>query len=501
MREGKEGKAQEYALLKRKLWLVDLILTAGFLIGLLVSGATRSLGIWVANRVAGWPLQTAVYTSLLGIAFALATFPLEWFGQFKLEHRFGLSTESLPRWMGRWLKGFLVGGILGLIVVEGFVGLIRAFPENWWIGAALGWLAGSTLLTQLTPVLLIPLFYRQSPLADAALRQRLEEFLSRSRTKVSGLFEVDLSRSTRKANACLCGFGRTRRVLLSDTLLESHPPEEVEVVLAHEVGHHRLHHLGILIGLSALATGASCFGVDRAFGFLRVPMGLTGPEELAALPALALLFLAAGLLLMPALSFASRILEAQADRFALDQTRNPEAFVATMRRLAERNLAELNPPRWVEWLLYDHPPIGKRIAMAFAFEGDSPAGDTPLRGVSPVRTVPVSCLFCRIASKQIPAKIAYEDADLLAFHDINPQAPVHLQVIPKRHIARVSDLAPESAGLAAQMVLAANRLAAEFKIAEPGYRLVINCNAGAGQSVYHLHLHLLGGRPLKWPPG
>ena len=111
------------------------------------------------------------------------------------------------------------------------------------------------------------------------------------------------------------------------------------------------------------------------------------------------------------------------------------------------------------------------------------------------------CIFCKIAAKQIPAKTAFENGQLLAFHDIHPMAPVHLQIIPKRHIARVSDLDKESAEIVGQLVLAANKLAAEMGVAEPGYRLVINCNPAAGQSVYHLHLHLLGGRPLGWPPG
>ncbi len=111
------------------------------------------------------------------------------------------------------------------------------------------------------------------------------------------------------------------------------------------------------------------------------------------------------------------------------------------------------------------------------------------------------CLFCQIAAKQLPAKIAYEDTDLVAFHDMNPQAPVHLQIIPKQHVARVSELTAETGSVIQKMVLAANRLAKDLGIAEPGYRLVINCNPGAGQSVYHLHLHLLGGRPMRWPPG
>ena len=111
------------------------------------------------------------------------------------------------------------------------------------------------------------------------------------------------------------------------------------------------------------------------------------------------------------------------------------------------------------------------------------------------------CLFCKIVAKEIPAKIAFEDSQTLAFHDIRPMAPVHLQIIPKQHIARVSELKAENAEIMARMVEVANRLAAETGIAEPGYRLVINCNPAAGQSVYHLHLHLLGGRSMSWPPG
>ena len=111
------------------------------------------------------------------------------------------------------------------------------------------------------------------------------------------------------------------------------------------------------------------------------------------------------------------------------------------------------------------------------------------------------CIFCKIAAKEIPAKVAYEDAQVMAFHDIHPQAPVHLQIIPKQHIARVSELDAGTIPLMGTLVLTANRLAKESGISEAGFRLVVNCNPGAGQSVYHLHLHLLGGRPMRWPPG
>lgn len=115
--------------------------------------------------------------------------------------------------------------------------------------------------------------------------------------------------------------------------------------------------------------------------------------------------------------------------------------------------------------------------------------------------MPSDCLFCRIVAKEIPARIAYEDPEVVAFYDVAPQAPVHLLLVPRRHLARVSDLQAADAPLMSHLVMTANQLARTLGVAEAGYRLVMNCNAQAGQSVYHLHLHLLGGRPMRWPPG
>lgn len=111
------------------------------------------------------------------------------------------------------------------------------------------------------------------------------------------------------------------------------------------------------------------------------------------------------------------------------------------------------------------------------------------------------CLFCKMVAGEIAPDKVYEDADLIAVRDINPQAPVHILVIPRRHIATLNDLEAADAALAGRMLLAAARLAEEEGVAEAGYRTLFNCNAGAGQSVFHLHLHLLGGRRLGWPPG
>ena len=116
-------------------------------------------------------------------------------------------------------------------------------------------------------------------------------------------------------------------------------------------------------------------------------------------------------------------------------------------------------------------------------------------------SAPQECLFCGIVGKTVPAKLVYEDAETVAFCDIHPQAPVHVILVPRRHLARISEAVPSDAPLIGQLVLAANTVARQLGLAEDGYRLVINCNAHGGQTVYHVHVHLLGGRPMRWPPG
>lgn len=353
-----------YAALKRRLWLADLSLTAALFCLLIFSGLAVSWGLWVETRVGPWPLQVVLYAGALWTAAALAGFPLDWVRGFRLERRFDLSTQSFGSWLKDHAKGLALGGLMGLGIAEGLSFLLRAAPDHWWLWAAAAWTFWSALLTWVFPMLLIPLFYKQTSLEKGLARQKMEALLDQCGTKVSGIFSLNLSRTTRKANACLCGLGGSRRVLLSDTLLSRFSLEEIETVLAHELGHHCLRHIGIGIALGAAAAGLCCFGVDRLARGWILRLGIADLAELPALVVLGFGLFLAGLLLMPVTQGISRRLERQADQFALDQTRDPAAFIATMRRLAEQNLAEENPPLWAEWLLYDHPPISKRIRMA-----------------------------------------------------------------------------------------------------------------------------------------
>ena len=361
---------REYARIRRKLWLMELGLSLGLSVAFIASGWAQRLGVRVEAWAVSWPLQAAAYAGLLWFATVLFFFPLDWLRDYRLERRFGLSNHTPVSWLKDHAKQLGLSAFFGLVAVESLSAILRFSPQRWWLWTAAAWFGWSVVITRIFPTWLIPLFYRQKPVEDAALTRSLEQFLERCGTPVHGVFQVNLSRTTKKANACLCGMGPTRRVLLSDTLLSAYPEPEIEVVLAHEVGHHRLHHLGISLVVGAAAMAAACFLVDAAVRVLvdggpffdLAPIGRL--SSLAALPVIGLGLALANLALLPATNGLSRFLEQQADRFALEKTQNPGAFIGAMRRLAEQNLAELQPPRWVEWLLYDHPPIAKRLAMA-----------------------------------------------------------------------------------------------------------------------------------------
>jgi STE24 endopeptidase len=230
-------------------------------------------------------------------------------------------------------------------------------------------LGGYALLALVAPVWLVPLFYRLTPLADGPLKSRLLALAARVGVPVTGVWVVDQSRKSRTANAAVTGLGRTRRILLFDTLLDTFTADEVEAVLAHELA-HQLHgdiRRGLLVqGALTLVTFWVASGALRAGG---VWLGLDGPSDIGGLPLFGLVLLAVGLAALPLANGWSRHVEHAADRFALETLPGPGPFISAMERLATLNLAERDPHPVEEFFLYSHPPIGRRIAFARQFPG------------------------------------------------------------------------------------------------------------------------------------
>lgn len=360
----RQKQAREYARIRRWLLLADLGLAAAFVLGVLLSGLSPRLTARIQAVVAWRSAVVALYTLIFFGAYGLLNLPLTFYGGFVLPRRYGLSTQTFGGWLLDLVKGTVVGGIIGLAAMEVMYWLLAAFPSTWWLLTGALYLLFTAVMANLAPLLIVPLFFKSTPLADEELAQRLVRLAERAGTHVRGVFTINLSSKTTAANAALMGLGHTRRIVLGDTLLADYTPDEIETILAHELGHHV--HRDIAWGLvvdSALTLGglylahlALRWGV-RFFGF-------QGIADIAAFPVLAMVMGAFGIITLPLGNAYSRWRESLADDYALMMTDKPEAVVTSMTKLANQNLAEVDPAQWVEFLLYSHPAIGRRIKRA-----------------------------------------------------------------------------------------------------------------------------------------
>ena len=370
-----EDKATRYHRLKRQASVVSMLWGVLLLGGLAATGASAALRD-TAERVAGnaapasWqaPATVLVFVILLSILNEIAGLPIGFYTGFHLERQYELSKETLGGWLADQAKSFGIGVILAAIAAELVYLFIRLSPDRWWLGAGLTFTLLIVGLTNLTPVLLLPVFYSVKPLDRDALRTRLLALAERAGARVLGAYEWGLGEKTRKANAALAGLGSTRRILVSDTMLAEFSDDEIEVVLAHEIAHHVHGDIWKGIAFESALIVAGFYLASRVLHAMAVPAGLRGVDDVAGLPLLLLAAGAVSLVMVPAAHAMSRGFERDADRFALNLTKNPGAFISAMRRLGAQNLAEDDPSKIVQWLFYSHPPVRDRIAAAQAFK-------------------------------------------------------------------------------------------------------------------------------------
>jgi len=357
------GDARSYHRWQFRLGALGILLTAGYLVALLATGAAEHLRALLAAWTLHWWLAVPSALLILGAAHQLLTLPLSWIGGFWLPRRYGLSHQPLVSWLSDRVKGGLIGAGLataGCLVVYG---LLRS-TSWWWLWAAAAFFVGYALLAFVTPIWLLPLFYRLTPLAEGHLRSRLLRLAERARVPAVGVWIADQSRRSRTANAAVTGLGGTRRILLFDTLVNRFEPEEVEAVLAHELGHHVAGDVWRGLAVQGAATLAAFWVADRALAAGAGALGLSGPADIAGLPLLGLVTMGVSLIALPVINSWSRRVETRADDFAVRLTGAPGPFIGAMERLASLNLAERDPHFLKELLLYSHPSVSRRIARA-----------------------------------------------------------------------------------------------------------------------------------------
>lgn len=360
----RRAQAVELARVRRRLFLLATAVDVLAPWALWQSGLSSRW--WVEHQGmplwAGLPAQVAIITLVL----LVIPMPLSYYRSHILGHRYGLSTQGV----GGWLMDRVKAGLLGLFVatVAGslFYVTVWAVPGYWWLVFWLEAVAAIIALTFVAPYVILPIFFKPRPVDDPGIEMMIQELVRKAGTTVAGVSRLDFSRRTNEANAAVIGFGRSRRVVLADTLLETFPALEIRAVVAHELGHH-VHR--DVVWLLVIQAASLLFGLSLG-AMLGEPLlrlfGADGLGDPAAYPLLILGATVYGLITMPCVNAVSRAIEARADTYGFRLLGEGRAFAGAMRRLADQNLAEERPPRWAELLMYTHPPIWRRIERAEA---------------------------------------------------------------------------------------------------------------------------------------
>ena len=370
-----EDKSTRYHRRRRRADFAGTVLVGAFLLLIVVSGlsaAFRSAAEWLT----GWlpallapGVSAALFLAGLAATVQALELPFACYQSYWLERRYGLSTQILAHWLADHVKAVTASSAVMVAGVWAVYLCMRWWPSTWWLVAATAFTLAMVVLARLAPILLLPVFYRVRPLRRATLSERLLRLAERAGAPVIGVYEWVIAGHTRKANAALAGVGRSRRILLSDTMLDAYSDEEIEVVLAHELAHHVHHDLWTSMLLRTATLFGGFYAAAWTIATVAPWLGLRGPADVAGAPVLLLVAGALSFLMLPVGNALSRAQERRADQYALRLTGNPTAFVTAMRRLGQQNLAEDRPSTLARWLFYSHPPMRERIAAAEAWDG------------------------------------------------------------------------------------------------------------------------------------
>ena len=362
--------AKEYASIRRKYMLLDLLLGAILLLAWLVLGWSTLLRDWIHSWTQIPWIAVLVFGCIFGAVFTILDLPLSYYTGYVLPHHYQQSNQDLKSWILDQIKNLVLSAVLGGILLEIIYLVLRSAPESWWLWTAGILLLFNILLANLAPVLLFPIFYKFTPLGEEYqdLTERLLDLAKKTGTYVAGVYRFDMSKRTKAANAGLTGLGNTRRIILGDTLLDEFQVDEIETVLAHELGHQKNHDIPLGMVFQTILTLGGLYLTSLCLIWGVSVLGFSSVSDIAALPLFGLFLGLYGLLTMPISNGFSRWRENLADEFALQVTGKAEAYKSALTRLSNQNLAEIDPEPWVEFLLHSHPALKKRIERADCFQ-------------------------------------------------------------------------------------------------------------------------------------
>lgn len=359
-------EARRYNHISLACTIADMALDLVYL-GLMAFVFARPIDAWlstfpilVGDRSILRLLALYLIVMLLHIA---VSFSLSFYSNYIVEHQFALSTQSLRRWFRNWALSNVLTIILGAVLNVGLFWIIWHTGAYWWLIAAAAFFVVSIVMGQLAPVVIVPLFYKVERIENEELDARMQRLAAGTGITIEGVYRLGLSADTVKANAMLAGLGRTRRVLMGDTILEKFTPAEIEVIFAHELGHHVHRHIPKMIATGVVVSLASFWLIDRAIvGWAGIPTAASTPTS--ALPLVMFTLTAFSLAVSPIQNAISRRYERQCDRYALTRTGDPASYRTAFLKLARLNKADMEPNRIEVFLLHSHPPIAERLSLA-----------------------------------------------------------------------------------------------------------------------------------------
>lgn len=366
---GVDALSKKYSRTKRILSVAGSVISTSIIIAILATGFSRELEEISKSISPNEYGALVIFLLIISAITGVAGFPISFYGGYVLEHKYSLSNQSISAYFLESLKSTAIGLIIGVPVLIAFYFILKTFPDKWWLIFGTFMFLLSFVLGRLAPVLILPLFYKLIPVTDPVLSGFINEISASAGVNVNGVYTFDMSKNTNKVNAAFTGIGKSKRILLGDTLINKFTPDEIRTVFAHEAGHYFHKHIIKLTIISAALTFTGLYLTSLAYDHLVSYYSFESASSLAALPLLGLLLGAYGLITSPIGNIISRKFEWEADTFALKTTGDNNAFISAMEKLAVSNLADRSPNKVIEFLFHSHPSIEKRIQFAKNFGG------------------------------------------------------------------------------------------------------------------------------------
>jgi len=314
--------------------------------------------------------QALIFFGLLALIGGIAGLPFDLYDTFVLEKKYGFSTITWRLWITDLIKSLILSAIIMTIMISAFMAFIYYLPASWWFWAWVFFTLFEIILLWLYPVLIAPLFNKFEPIKDEALREKINALMDKAGLKTKGIYQVDEGKRSKHTNAYFTGIGKTKRIVLYDTLLASHAPDEIVAVLAHEIGHWKKKHILKQLSFMVIASLVLLYFVYLIvnWSFLYSAFGLKVTPVYAGLFLVSLYLSSAGYFLSPIGAAVTRRYEREADKMAWELTGTSEPMINALKRLAKDNLTNLHPHPLYVWFYYSHPPLIERIEYLRAMD-------------------------------------------------------------------------------------------------------------------------------------